>query len=87
MGHFGAVGEVGEEHVWQSGLIPDVLGGVEGMPFRGHEVPDADGDVFDHRHLRGERAEVGGGPGGEEEMGEGHCVGEGGDGGGELGRD
>ncbi len=28
MRHFGAVGEVGEEHVWESGLVPDVLGGV-----------------------------------------------------------
>ena len=28
MRHFGAVGEVREEHVWESGLVPDVLGGV-----------------------------------------------------------
>lgn len=80
MGHFGAVGEVGKQHIWEGRLIPDVLGGVEGVPFGGHEMPDADGDVLDHGDLGAEGAEAGGCPGSEEEVGEGHGVDEGGDG-------
>lgn len=83
MGHFGAVGEVGEEQVREGGLVPDVLGGVEGVPLGGHEVPDANGDVLDHGDLWGKGAEVGGCPGGEEEVREGHGVDERGDGAGE----
>lgn len=87
VGHFGAVGEVGEEEVWESGFVPEVLGRVEGVPFLGHFLAGEDGDGFDHGGLRGEGTEVGVGPGGEGKVGEGHCVGEGGDGGGEVGGD
>ena len=59
---------------------------MERVPFGAHEVPDALVHVFDHGDLRGEGA-VAGCPGGEGEVRECHCLGEGGDVGGELGWD
>ncbi len=79
MGHFGAVGEVGKQQVWEGRLVPHILGGVEGVPFGGHEVPDADGDVLDHGDLGIEGPEAGVCPGSEEEVGKCHGVDEGGD--------
>lgn len=71
MGHFCAVGEVCEEEVWEGGLVPEVLGGVEGVPFLGHERARTDGDVVDEGFLGGEGTVGSGGPGGEGEVGEG----------------
>lgn len=50
--HLSPVGQIGEEHVGESGLVPDVQGGMQGMPLGADEAADTDIDVLDDGDLR-----------------------------------